>query len=77
MDDSERIINLLLHVKEQNNQILAWINSEKQAHTSTNLSHTQDELPFNVPIANYEELNEVENSLIDKNIFNLLVSTAY
>lgn len=54
-----KLISIVAHVKEQNQEILAWI----QNQAKVNVSSTLPNLPVICPIKTLEELNELDNHL--------------
>lgn len=58
--------SLLLFIKEQNTQILAWI--KKQNTSNTPLSNQlPDDLPISFPILKVEDVKTIENYLTTDN----------
>ncbi|XP_031357213.1 uncharacterized protein LOC116181090 isoform X1 [Photinus pyralis] len=69
----ETIIDLFSCIKEQNKQILAWIQKQSNSSSESQINQNQD-LPFVLPITKSADLATTETCIKEKEIFNLLVS---
>jgi len=71
------MFSLLIHIKEQNNKILALFN-DKQIAPNTLSQFTLEDLPVNLPVSTQAELDSFENYLKNnQNNFSSMVNTCY
>ncbi|KAF5308341.1 hypothetical protein FQR65_LT18224 [Abscondita terminalis] len=71
---TDTLIALVSKVKEQNDQILAWISSQSNV-SKTNITFGVPEIPFSLPLQNDQELNQFDTYIRNNNdIFVALVS---
>ncbi|XP_031329464.1 uncharacterized protein LOC116182729 isoform X2 [Photinus pyralis] len=61
--DSKVVVPLLLHIKEQNNQILSWI--KKQSNTTVVHGTLPDDIPVKFPLCSIDSLTVLESYLMD------------
>lgn len=59
------MVSLLLHIREQNFQILQWINKQYSSSSLTITSSLSEDFPVKLPVSSITDLQKIENYLLE------------